>query len=829
MSEEHDGSTELTPFEFALAGVSPPNGTKAPSLQAIRDMRALLEGTGHAPVGHAGLREFLDHGGPIDSRRRHRLGRSGATTTAGHFIDITPTELGQTGTDQAAEEHEVIGANGSVAARSTAEQPAGDVVDAAADAAPGTATDAGSRSEPAGNGPLAVGGLSAPLGGAPDEEVLSEEIAGVHAELQRLLREADEATGAPAATPMVSLTPLDTTDADRATNGAGGDADDPAAAIGADAIDETTGVEVTAISALPGDPGDDGAPLAPLPPPASESPTAPLEPRASADPTSSAPLSPDPISSDPPSSDPISPDLGSVTDRLRDTSGRFAAPATAADDATGGPADDGEAADQPPGAVDEPTGPVVETVGPVVGAAAVGGLLFDDTAATPASDVVDVGAAESDLFAGADASGSPSGQPDEPAREGIAVAAAPAGVGLLDESAAGPPMVGPPPAPTGLAAIGRPGAPILAAVGAAAAAAALIAGALWWTSGANQRTTSTDEVAAPSTAEATETATSEASDSRSTGATSGSTADGTSQAERFGSSSSTATSAPATTAEEATTLTSRPDSTADTTATVGVETTAGEATTTSDDPTTSSTDDPTSTTGSTAPPTSTTVTTVAPSTTAAPTTVTVPTTAAPTTAAPLAYIGDRVTIGNYDGEGLAGVRVTLWIDEDRNRTADRRVATASTGSDGRYSFDAEAGCYFVRFDPPEGYSIRAVFAEQYVCVGAGEAAARIDALADAEIVAAGPTGCEIEPDTGSVFDGVEVHENQRNWASSYVFYSRQGAVVARTSALGAHDHADNANEREWFGSGNGFDHRAVYTVTAIRDGVESAPVTCART
>ncbi len=783
MSTEHDGSTELTPFEFALAGVAPPNGAKTSSLQAIEDMRALLDGVEHAPVSHVGLREFLDHGGPIDSRRRHRLGRSGATTIAGHFVDITPTELSPADGNGADHESDAPAAvDASITGQSTAERPAGEVL--------AIETDPEDEQPDAASPPSGVAaiGLSAALGGAADEEALSEEIAGVHAELTRLLGDADHHHSD-------DTDDTDGTDDEPVLSADGGDGIGPRAGAWGHAIDETPEVDPAPVSALAVDPGDDEAPFAPLSPPVDESPMPPVQPVPAAE-------------------------LGSVTDRLRDGSGRFAIPGPGSLDGADGPADGNRAGDgtsEPP--VDRPGG----QIGEVAGTAAAAAVLFADTASTPAGETAGLGAAEAELFAApGEALG---GQTDEEARGDVTVAAAPAGAGLLEAGDAGPPMVGPPPAQTGLAAMGRPGGPVLAAVGAAAAAAALIAGALWWTSTASERTTSAGEAAAPTTAEATETAATEAGGSESTGATSGATGDGTSRADRFGSSGSTSTSAPGTTAE-GTTATTRPSSTAETSVTVGVETTAREGTTTST-VATSSTDEPSSTSEATVSTTAPTSTTAAP-TTVAPTTVTVPTTPAPTTAPPLAYIGDRVTIGDYDGDGLAGVRVSLWADDDRDRTADRRIATTTTGANGGYFFDAEAGCYVVRFDPPDGYTIRPIFAEQDVCVGAGEAAARIDALADAEIVAAGPSGCEVEPDTGSRFDGVEIHENDRNWASSYVFYGQRGNVVARTADLGRHDHADNANEREWFGSGNGFDHRSVYSASAIRDGVESAAVACAR-
>ncbi|MGB5758756.1 MAG: hypothetical protein WBM50_17720, partial [Acidimicrobiales bacterium] len=93
---------------------------------------------------------------------------------------------------------------------------------------------------------------------------------------------------------------------------------------------------------------------------------------------------------------------------------------------------------------------------------------------------------------------------------------------------------------------------------------------------------------------------------------------------------------------------------------------------------------------------------------------------------------------------------------------------------------------------------------------------------------AGPSSCVVEWPGNESYLGVEVYENQSNWADSYTFYGKNGKVVARTRDLGSADDVEGPTNREWESEASGFKHRDVYSVAAERGGRESDPVTCTR-
>ena len=66
--DERDGLAgidNLTPFEYARAGVVPADGHDSPSLTVIDDMRRLADEMVDAPVTQARLRDFLETGGAL--------------------------------------------------------------------------------------------------------------------------------------------------------------------------------------------------------------------------------------------------------------------------------------------------------------------------------------------------------------------------------------------------------------------------------------------------------------------------------------------------------------------------------------------------------------------------------------------------------------------------------------------------------------------------------------------------------------------------------------------------------------------------------------------
>ena len=63
----------LTPFEFALAGVEPPEDVASPSLEVLAAMRSLGASVPDAPITDPGLQRFLTEGAP--RTRRSSLSR----------------------------------------------------------------------------------------------------------------------------------------------------------------------------------------------------------------------------------------------------------------------------------------------------------------------------------------------------------------------------------------------------------------------------------------------------------------------------------------------------------------------------------------------------------------------------------------------------------------------------------------------------------------------------------------------------------------------------------------------------------------------------------
>jgi hypothetical protein len=466
-------------------------------------------------------------------------------------------------------------------------------------------------------------------------------------------------------------------------------------------------------------------------------------------------------------------DGGIDTAQLRDGTGRFSvavAAGLAVPPGSSGP----DSADDPSpvGAEGVTTGRILATVGD------------DPTGPVPVAGIL----------LGADPPEAPDG-----------VEPVPATAGLVTLGTTEPPLIAPPAPELATAAGAARGATVPALLG-AVAAVTLLLGGLWWAGGSSSGADDTD-------------AAGQAAGQLGRESTEADEAVGSATAGRDPSGSRPASEPSGPTATSATTgrlTSSNPDEPITVTAPRSDEPFVTQTTV-------RSTTTPTSRT--TAPPTTEAQTTAAP-TTAAPQTTTTPPTSSETLGGRPAYIGDQVSIGDYDGPGLAGVQVQLWLDGDRDGVADRQVADEVTGSAGRYSFDVPGACYEVRFLPPDGYQIRPDLAVQYLCLDAGEAAARTDAVIVAPV--SGPSGCRVDRSGSSSSLGVEVYEEEREWADSYLFLDRSGGVVADTASMGDPDEVDSRTDREWFGGANGFDHRDVRSVSAVRQGVRSEPVRCRR-
>lgn len=193
------------------------------------------------------------------------------------------------------------------------------------------------------------------------------------------------------------------------------------------------------------------------------------------------------------------------------------------------------------------------------------------------------------------------------------------------------------------------------------------------------------------------------------------------------------------------------------------------------------------------------------------------------------YIGDQIYLGDWGGPGLANVRVRLLIDDDGNGSGDREVAQRVTGNDGGYFFTPLPGCYEVRFEAPAGYEMDERHRVQRLCLASGQIAPRVDAIVRQVVraTAAAPSGCKVEPRGNESYRGVEIYEFNGNW-DEYILYGSSGQVIARTEDMGSPDDVEGRTNHEWHARSNDFNHRRVEAVSAVRNGVESSPVTCDR-
>lgn len=721
----------LTPFEFALAGVEPPDEATSASLEIVATMRQLAASVPDAEVTNPGLDRFLTAGAPRRRRpvrprpARPEVASTGAGTPAagGGFVDITPDDL-QPGDPSTPEPQPEVAPPASA--------PAGEALAGMVSLSPLTPPDppptvaADTESEPL-------------LAGPPDAEAEAEPVV--------------EATMADAG---LEAPPTDTTD--------------------------------------PAGPVDDSIPTGPIP--ADAGPAVPAEPT----PPTAPPIDPDrPVPGEPNES------LVARVLAAQEAEDAAVRPETEPEPSVRTP--DGETiADPPPTPAAEPR-PPRNPVAPVAAApvdetwSEIDRVRADLRALTAAGAV----GAEDELWPDGDevGLGAPVGADEAESNGPESMGAEPMGAAPIGAEAlvgAGTPSIRPeipmtqvgPPADSRRTGRTRR---LLLSSGALVAVVGLAALGWWWW--AEQRSSDEDALSTRTITEASSTTTTEqggaADADRSSGGGSA-LIEGTSTTDGSGSATELSVST-SSTGQDGGQTTSSTSSTATTVGSTTSPTSAGQTTTETSETTQSTT------------------TTTEPTTTEAPA---------------LAYIGDRVSLDGYEGPGLAGVSVSLWEDGDGDGTGDRLVSSTTTNGDGRYYFDQAAGCYEVRFQAPSGYFIRSGFERQSLCLAPGESAARVDAIAEAEVRAAGPTGCLVERPGGSFNLGVEVYESRSDWADSYTFRNRSGGVVARTRDLGAPDDIDNSGDHEWWGQANGFDHRDVWSVSAERGGSESDPVACQR-
>ncbi len=94
----------------------------------------------------------------------------------------------------------------------------------------------------------------------------------------------------------------------------------------------------------------------------------------------------------------------------------------------------------------------------------------------------------------------------------------------------------------------------------------------------------------------------------------------------------------------------------------------------------------------------------------------------------LVFIGDRMTRDRWDGPGLGGLTVRLWLDTDGDGGPNQLVAVTTTDGDGRYGFDAAPGCYVAVLEVPGGLTVIDGGDRWAFCLDAGESFGRADAV-----------------------------------------------------------------------------------------------------
>ena len=765
MTNEQNGLSgieNLTPFEYALAGVNPASNQDSPSLAVVEQMRALAAEVQDAPVTQPRLQEFM-HGAAGTAKRNERraLKRRRAAADGG-FVDITPAELTEQNRSYAGDD----GVPVSDGFTESDDVPESDGV---------PVSGAGSLA-----GLAALGGIAAGVSALDDDMAFAE--AEPTSEQPAVNLSDDAVADEPADTFLDITDPIqlgedgvvadltDVSDVDAAPSVPAGLAEEDferqfdaiqAAMLEDEAVEEPTFYEIPIDAEANID--DDGQ--------LHEDLTAVGEHAGQDDYADDDAVAVGVSGLDAPP--PLDEQLFHRTDdELIDPSGRFAGDHLFEPEAAAFEAEPTlRSEDEDPGT------PVLVTAGGE-------GLLLDDEF--------------------------------DDSRNPLAVAALTGAV---------PPPVVPE---------RRFGGAFWALAGTAAAAAVLALGGLLWANSLNDGNTTESASAAEETdladsSQVSTDGTSEGSAETSDDAEDPSTAalvDGSEDAEdRPALAVDGEDTGPSTTLDPETTQTTVPADEGDeteevpgTTAALGTETTAIDTETTeapgSTEPPTTNPDEPVETTAvvpTTAPP--------LPDPTPAPT---------PAPIVRPSFIGDRVTLGSFDGPGIGGVRVRLFSDVDGNGIGEDRLAIDDTDEGGFYGFDEfPAGCYQVEFSRiPSGLSLGAEQASQSFCLAEGDQNGRFDAVA----VVDPPDNCIVEASNNSRDRGVEVHENDFDRAGSYTFYNQNGGVVLRTSQAGPPDDLDTNpyGDYEWFAEDSGFNHRNVYSVAAERFGVESAPITCQR-
>lgn len=814
MSNESSGFPSvdnLTPFEYALAGVEAPDAQHSPSLSVIQQMRRLASEVEETPITSAALRDLMRNGGIVSrSNDRRSIRRKRPTTAAdaaasvsdeGGFVDITPIELSEDPLD-----HEfVLAADRSATDDSFAALAAGFGPVPELDEPTGEMQSISVESD------VDVDAIVAAAEPTVATEPIAEDL-GVESTNSAIPEESPEIPEPPIEPKPAELARLDQAIVQAQALLANDEADQEAEvgaaeATQADGPDTSTGVGAEA------DADDlvaeyDFAALADDDRPSSE---------------------------EEPTAEHIA--VGSTVDHLLDeltpeTNGAFVPGGLSDEDLT-------ILSSEPESGsffvlADGTELPLATGVDP----ADTGGVQPQDELPSLFPGVPDdqdflVSTDRDELFLASEA---PIGSDDDEGDEGAVLvgAGSAAAAGILGQGAE---VYHPPIEADPLAAFNGPaererrrvGGAFWALAGTAAAAAVLVLGGLWWANSLRDRT-ETDSAAGPTTigeltedqAGTTGAESADAEDEVSAGSdvgeleveadsTNGDFGDPDSPSRSSGTDTSVTTNADSQT--PATTAANGSDTT--------VATTAGDPTTTVPETTTPTVPEETTTTEEV-------TTTEAPATTEAPPEPTVPTTAAPPTVAPLGFIGDSVNLGSFAGPGANGVRVDLFEDSNDDGRGDRLIESQTTSRNGRYAFNVPAGCYVVQFNSIPGFDVQSDLASQAVCVEPGEAKPRVDGvLIERQQISRPPDGCYVE-DASNSRQGVEVYENSSDWADSYIFYANNGSIVYRTPREPHDVDGDSDTDYEWTGAAGGFRVRDVWSVAASRNGVVSAAISCFR-
>ncbi len=246
---------------------------------------------------------------------------------------------------------------------------------------------------------------------------------------------------------------------------------------------------------------------------------------------------------------------------------------------------------------------------------------------------------------------------------------------------------------------------------------------------------------------------------------------------------------------------------------------------------TSSTSAQSSSTTTTSQTTSRPTTTIRQTTTRLTTTSRQTTTQPPSTTPPFAYLGNKVYLDQRFGAVSNQASIELHYDTDGDGTPEGFVRRRDLNDSGTYEFEVNAGCFVVRVVPFPGYELVPGNGDLPVCVQPGEINNDLDSVIRRVPVSIDrPDFCYVEVrDFNLAIRGVQITENDQQFAAFYIFYNDRGRIVKETNNIPSEDvFYHNATTREWHDQGN-YDSQSVYSAAAADDqGNVSTRISCQR-